>query len=76
MTPVLVLFLIPYFDGWRSCSKALRVAFIALALVGLAIHLRGGWSAAVYRWNVSPDNIDGHPARAWDWHDPQFLRRD
>jgi hypothetical protein len=75
LTPVFVLFLIPYFQSWGQQGLALRAAFVALALVGLAIHLRGGWSPAVYRWNVDPVNIDQSPERVWEWSDPQFLRR-
>jgi hypothetical protein len=74
LTPVLVLFLIPYFERWDGLSRGLRVAFVALALIGLAMHLRGGWSLAVYQWNVSPENIDQHPERNWNWSDPPFLR--
>jgi hypothetical protein len=74
LTPVFILFLIPYFEHWELCSRSVRVIFATLALVGLAIHLQGGWSAAVYQWNVLPANIDQHPERAWDWTDPQFLR--
>jgi hypothetical protein len=75
LTPVFVLFLIPYFARWEDLSGWLRTAFVALALVGLAMHLRGGWSPAVYRWNVIPVNIDQHPERNWNWSDPPFLRR-
>ncbi len=75
LTPIFVLFLIPYLERWDRYPRGLRVTFAVLALLGLAIHLRGGWSPAVYRWNVSPVNIDQHPERAWDWTDPQFLRR-
>jgi hypothetical protein len=74
ITPIFVLFLIPYFEEWDRCSRSLRVIFATLALLGLAIHLRGGWSAEVYQWNVTPVNIDRNPDRAWDWRDPQFLR--
>ena len=74
VTPVFVLFLIPYFENWDSSSRTFRTVFLALALIGCAIHLRGGWSEAVYRWNVDPQNIDEHPERNWDWLDPQFLR--
>ncbi|MGD1095183.1 MAG: glycosyltransferase family 39 protein [Bryobacteraceae bacterium] len=74
VTPVFVLFLIPYFARWDALSGWLRTAFVALALVGLAMHLRGGWSPAVYQWNVRPVNIDQHPERNWDWTDPPFLR--
>jgi len=74
VTPIFALFLIPFFARWQDLGKALRVVFVALALVGVAIHLRGGWAVAVYRWNVDPANIDTHPERNWDWKDPQFLR--
>jgi len=74
ITPIFVLFLIPYFAGWDAMGRIARALLVALALIGLAIHLRGGWSIAVYRWNVDPVNIDAHPERNWDWTDPQFLR--
>ncbi len=74
LTPVFVLFLIPYFRRWDGLSRTFRAAFVALALVGLALHLRGGWSLSVLRWNVDPVNIDQHPERNWDWSDPPFLR--
>jgi hypothetical protein len=74
VTPVFVVFLIPYLQNWEACSRAFRAAFLALVLLGCAIHLRGGWSGAVYRWNVDPANVDQHPERNWDWRDPPFLR--
>jgi len=74
LTPIFVLFLIPWFDRWDGLSRFARAAFIACTLVGLAIHLRGGWSQAVIQWNVDPVNIDAHPERNWDWSDPPFLR--
>jgi hypothetical protein len=74
LTPVFVLFLIPYLENWEALPRFFRVVFVACALIGCAIHLRGGWSEAVYRWNVDPQNIDAHPERNWDWRDPQFLR--
>lgn len=74
LTPVLVLFLIPYLARWEGLSRVVRVAFVACALVGLAMHLRGGWSRAVYDWNVKPVSVDQHPERNWDWRDPPFLR--
>jgi hypothetical protein len=74
LTPVFVLFLIPYFADWTTLSRAVRITLIALALTGFAMHLRGGWSSAVYEWNVKPTDIDHHPERNWDWSDPPFLR--
>jgi hypothetical protein len=74
LTPVFVLFLIPYFMRWEQLSRVTRTAFVACALVGLAMHLRGGWSIAVYEWNVTPESVDLHPERNWDWKDPPFLR--
>lgn len=74
LTPIFVLFLIPWFERWPELSRAARTAFVALALIGFAIHVRGGWSLAVIEWNVKPVNIDQHPQRNWDWSDPPFLR--
>jgi len=74
LTPVFVLFLIPYFENWTALSRAARIAFLTLAFIGLALHLRGGWSGEVYRWNTWPNDIDHHPERNWDWSDPPFLR--
>jgi hypothetical protein len=74
LTPVFVAFLIPYFHDWRALARPVRVVFVALAIVGLAMHQRGGWSPAVYEWNEHPSSIDKHPERNWDWSDPPFLR--
>jgi Dolichyl-phosphate-mannose-protein mannosyltransferase len=74
VTPVFVLFLIPYLAGWEGLSRAVRIAFVVCALIGLGMHLRAGWSIAVYDWNVKPVSVDLHPERNWDWSDPPFLR--
>ena len=74
LTPIFTLFLIPYFQKWNALSRGLRNAFVALALIGWILNLRGGWSIAVYQWNVDPVSIDKHPERNWDWSDPPFLR--
>jgi len=74
LTPVLTLFLIPYLARWECLSRTVRVMFTACALIGLAMHLRGGWSAKVYEWSSTPVNVDLHPERNWDWSDPPFLR--
>ncbi len=74
LTPVLVLFLIPYLARWDGLSRLTRTTFVVCALIGLAMHLRGGWSTAVYEWNVKPVSVGRHPGRNWDWSDPPFLR--
>lgn len=74
LTPVFVLFLIPYLANWQNLARLARVAFVVCALIGLGMHLRGGWSTAVYEWNVKPMSVDKHPERNWDWRDPPFLR--
>jgi len=74
LTPVFVLFLIPFLARWPDFSRGFRALFLAAALIGVAIHLRAGWSLAVHRWNVDPANVDDHPSRNWDWKDAQFLR--
>jgi hypothetical protein len=74
LTPVLVLFLIPYLARWEGLSRVARTSFAACALIGLAMHLRGGWSEAVYEWSVKPVKIAQRLERLWDWSDPPFLR--
>jgi hypothetical protein len=74
LTPVFVLFLIPFLARWEQLSRVVRTTFILFALIGLAMHLRGGWSTAVYEWNVKPASVDVHPERNWEWRDPPFLR--
>jgi hypothetical protein len=53
---------------------AVSAAIAALALVSLTIHAQGALRYATWDWNVTPKSIDDDPARAWDWHDPQFAR--
>jgi hypothetical protein len=72
VTPIFILFLIPVlaeFEAGRS-PRAAVAAFVIAALIAFAIHLRGAVSWDVERWNDPGVNS----ARAWDWHDPQFLR--
>jgi len=74
VTPVLALLLIPYLARWEKLPRAARVAFVVCAMIGFGMHLRGGWSPAVYEWNGKPNDSDQHPERMWDWRDPPFLR--
>lgn len=74
LTPIFMLFLIPYLERWDSLGRLTRQAFVTFALAGFAIHYRAAWSEAVWRWNVEPSNVDQNPARVMDWSDPQFLR--
>lgn len=47
--------------------------FVTLSMISVAIHSQGAIKGAGSRWNYIPNNIDRHPERLWDWHDPQFL---
>ena len=74
VTPIFALFLIPWLARWEKLGGGLRALFLTCALIGLAMHLRGGWSPAVYEWSVTPVSVGDHPERLWDWTDPPFLR--
>jgi len=74
LTSVFVVLSIPVLQRWDGYGFARRAVLVALVVVSLGVHLRGGWSGAVYRWNTEPVNIDAHPERNWDWSDPPFLR--
>ncbi|HVA80478.1 MAG TPA: hypothetical protein VNF29_06100 [Candidatus Binataceae bacterium] len=58
-------------DTLRS-RIAIPVACILLA-ASVGINGWGAISAAPYLWTASPNNIDEHPERIWDWKSPQFL---
>jgi hypothetical protein len=75
VTPILVLFLIPFLAKWEQLTGVVRVAFVGCALIGLAVHVRAGWSFDVWQWNSTPAEINDHPERNWDWRDVPFLRR-
>ncbi len=78
MVPYFIYLLFPVIGlafGPRSRSRAaVAAAFIALASISFAIHLRGASTWAVYGWNDQPINVDHAPQRVWDWGDLQFLR--
>ena len=74
MTPICALFLIPWLARWEKLGGVWRTLFLASALIGLGMHLRGGWSTAVYDWSLKPVSVGEHPERVWDWTDPPFLR--
>ena len=58
----------------RGARGVGRTAVVGLAIISAAIHSQGALREETLQWNVEPSNIDDHPARAWDWRDPQFLR--
>jgi hypothetical protein len=70
--PLLTIFLIPVFQEWSAFPRAWKALFLLTLAWSVFIHARGATSFAVHRWNETPTEVD--PARAWDWHDPQFLR--
>lgn len=74
LSPILCLFLIPYFAQWEAMGAGARRAFVALALLGFLIHYRAGWAEAVWVWNAKPASVDTHTERLWDWSDAQLLR--
>ena len=49
--------------------------FIGAVLLFLSATINGlgATTYATWLWNMRPLNIDEHPERNWDWHQPQFL---
>ena len=77
----LVLLLLPTTDWFRSLqNKRLKLTFIFFFFITIAvsvfIHVCGATEIATARWNEEPVSVDKVPARSWDVHDLQFLRRD
>lgn len=44
-----------------------------LLMISVFINTLGATSHATWLWNVRPRGVDEHPARLWDWRQPQFL---
>ena len=40
----------------------------------LFMHFEGATRWACVSWDSTPNRLDDHPERIWDWHDPPFLR--
>jgi hypothetical protein len=75
MIPLFVLFLVPLFAQWQAGRRGLVfAAFIVALALSVAIHAKGAFIQRAYGWNVTPQNVDDHPERVWDWSDPAFLR--
>jgi len=78
MIPYFVFFIILFLKEFNLYprNKKILVAIFLVLLVGMSffIHYQGAYRWAVYDWNMTPNNVDLHPNRLWDWHDIQFLR--
>jgi hypothetical protein len=55
----------------RSWSRWLAAAALAWSLV---VSATGAFMYPNDQWNTSPESVDTHHARLWDWRDPQIVR--
>ncbi|HMF56261.1 MAG TPA: hypothetical protein VK619_07940, partial [Pyrinomonadaceae bacterium] len=55
--------------AWRAQAGAGAL----LLLLSFFINGRGAMSRKTWEWNVRRFNVDSHPEKVWDWHEPQFL---
>jgi hypothetical protein len=79
MTPFFFQFLVPAILHWSktplsASRRRLAAAFVALAVWGLFVNMRGGSSIAVNQWSAIPVSIDEAQWRIWDWSDLPVLR--
>lgn len=75
--PILIFFIIPFFlyPEFFKNKKILNFIFAVLLLVSFFIHTKGALSSRIWvEWNGTPEDVDKHPERMWDWKDPPFLR--
>lgn len=70
--PLLCLFLAP---AWAALRVPLaRAAFLAAALVSVAVQVTGAFYYPAGYWDDYPETVDSAPERLWDWRDSQLLR--
>ena len=77
--PILIFFIIPFFKYPKffktGTHKALTYTFAVPLIASFLIHSRGALSHKIWKeWNGTPENIDYHPERVWDWDDMPFFR--
>jgi hypothetical protein len=57
----------PRLRRWEAVAGGLLLA------ASVALHARGSTALETSAWNYSPDDVDQHPDRLWDWGHPQGL---
>jgi hypothetical protein len=76
--PLLIILLVPAIDAFRASSRRTQTLVAPLAAAAFAwslfVAVHGATSTAPQGWSASPQNVDDHPERVWDWHDMQILR--
>ncbi len=76
--PLYTLLLLPLWNAVARAARPARVAVAAAALAacawGLFVNLRGVTDPRVHEWNATPEIVDTHHERLWDWHDMQIFR--
>lgn len=81
MMPLFMYFiyeLITYLSShWKKKAAIVLMAlFVLLSGASVFIHLKGAYDPNTQKWNTTPNSIDEHPERLWDYSDPAFLRSD
>lgn len=74
MMPFVAFLLVPVVANLGRSVPVRTATFAILALVSVAIHVRGATTWRVWEWNGQPVNVDDVPKRLWDWTDLQMLR--
>jgi hypothetical protein len=72
-----VPFLVPLAAAGIGAREVPRPGMFAAALLAawsIAISATGAFVFPNERWNLTPDDVDRHHERLWDWSDTQILR--
>lgn len=60
--------------GTQSFSRAASIAAALLLAWSIAVAATGAFVFPHERWNLTPDDVDRHHERLWDWSDVQIVR--
>jgi hypothetical protein len=78
VVPLLVVLLVPALEGFALLRQRVRLLLAPLVAAtlwwSLFVAVHGANSVAPHTWNSTPNSIDEHPERVWDWKDMQILR--
>ena len=70
--PILAFLLVPIWPVLRS-SRLMRIAMGTAVAVAVGIQVLGAFQYSIGVWDSTPNNIDDHQERLWDWKNTQIV---
>jgi hypothetical protein len=73
ITPFVLILLIPAIQVIKN-SVPIRTFFVATMILAIGIQMVGAFCYPHGGWDGSPQGVDEHPERVWNWRDSEIVR--